>query len=156
MRNMLIATLAAVLVQPLLLLLLTLGFNGFDVRSVEWRIGIAIVVVAGIHVLMLGVPSFLALRASGHAHAWTMAVAGFFAAALPWGGLGLYASWGQLATGRELERFIATMTIWGLFGVVSALTFWYAWLHASGLRHPSRVVPSSEKQKSDFPIDHRI
>jgi len=88
-----------------------------------------------LHVLVIGLPAFALLRRTDRASPFTMALAGFAGALVPLGGLLIYLQAGW-PTPDEWLRTSGFMAIWGAFGVISALAFWYAWVYSCKVLGP--------------------
>jgi hypothetical protein len=122
----LMATVAATLVLPLLLSAIALMMSGLELATV---VVIPVTVVSLLHVLVIGLPAFALLRRTDHASPFTMTFVGFTGALVSLGGLLIYLQAGW-PTSDEWLRTSGFMAIWGAFGVISALAFWYAWVYS--------------------------
>ena len=128
----LMATVPAILVLPLLLSAITLVVSGWELMS---GVLIPITVVSLLHVLVIGLPAFTLLRRIDRAGPLTMAFAGFAGALVPLGGLLIYLQAGW-PTSDDWLRSSGFMAVWGAFGVISALAFWYAWVYSCKVLGP--------------------
>ena len=156
-----LASLAAVLVQPLVLAvrIAPYYFASSDPLYGAGAVFLSVVVVAAAVVLMLGVPAFLVLRRF-HREGWTsLAIAGFLLGAL----LAAVPSWpryqegysaGENWHGRYVDTYIngvPTTYAWlsyaenvfyfGIHGLVGAIAFYLVWRILQ--RRADSVVPAA-------------
>ncbi|WP_163842250.1 hypothetical protein [Pseudoxanthomonas sacheonensis] len=122
---------------PILLSAIALAVSGLERAISDAGILIPVATVSLLHVLVIGLPAFALLRRTGRASPFSMTLAGFAGALVPLGGLLLYleAGWPQ---SDEWLRTVGFMAIWGAFGVISALAFWYAWVYSCKAFGPVR------------------
>lgn len=123
------ATAASVFIVPVLLSVIALVLSGWERAISDAGILILVTMVSLLHVLAIGLPAFALLRRTDRARPFTMALAGFAGALVPLGGLLIYLQAGW-PTPDEWLRTSGFMAIWGAFGVISALAFWYAWVYS--------------------------
>lgn len=150
MVPLLSAILSATLIVPLLMSLC--GF--VPIRSPDPTEGMLLItaftLTTLIHVLLLGLPAFFALRRRGWLKTSTIAAAGGLAGALPMAAITwpyplcqpyLYSSSGAWH-GRQVDfiadglptifgwfSYLEGVATFGLLGVASALAFWFTWLY---------------------------
>lgn len=134
-RPLLAATAAAILIVPVLLSVIALAVSGWKPAISDVGTLIPVTIVSLLHVLVIGLPAFALLRGTDRASPFTMVLAGFAGALVPLGGLLVYleAGWPQ---SDEWPRTFGSMAIWGAFGVISALAFWYAWVYSCKVLGP--------------------
>lgn len=144
------AALAATLAVPLLISLYAYVLIGpYDPKE-ALLLAMALVLVSLAHVLLLGLPAFLALRWRGWLKTHAIAAAGLLAGALPVAVITWpyplsqpypYSSSGSWH-GRQVDfiadglptifgwfSYLEGVATFGLLGIVSALAFWFTWLY---------------------------
>jgi hypothetical protein len=153
MIPLLSAVLAATLVIPLLMSLCAYVLIGpYDPKEALLLI-VAFALMTLAHVLLLGLPAFLALRWRGWLKTRSIAAAGLLTGALPMAVITWpyplrqpysYSSSGTWH-GRQVDfiadglptlfgwfSYLEGVATFGMLGVVSALAFWFTWLYCRG------------------------
>jgi hypothetical protein len=151
-----VASLAAIAIQPLVLgvwlgVPIYLAGESVPAREVVGMAGLVTIVAAGF-VLAIGIPAFLMLRHRNRATAVSLGTVGFLVAALPFAALGWpgnsfpgISSGGRghgghvefivngVVTGYGWLNYAEGTLIYGIHGLVGALTFLFVWRRLSGL-----------------------
>ncbi len=150
-----VASLAAIAIQPLVLAVwlgvpIYLAGESVPAREVIGMAGLVTMVATGF-VLAIGIPTFLILRHRNRATAVALGTAGFLVAALPFAALGWPGnsfpgsssggSWhgghveivvNGVVTGYGWLNYVEGTLIYGIHGLVGALTFLFVWRRLSG------------------------
>jgi len=110
-----VAFVLAALTPALIIVVISLIEDMFEHSAILWSqatgIGLIVFVVAGIHVVVFGIPAFLLCRLAGIIHWWTPPAAGFAIGVIPLAALGN--AW-----------FIPGALFLGLLGASGGFTFW--------------------------------
>lgn len=165
-----LAVLAGTLVQPLWAMAWMIGPELFAAERAflsdfPWDMALIVAIVGGLGVLLVGVPTFQALRAFGRANALWLAAFGFAIVALPMTILGWPlntdsgASFGGYWLGRSVlfvgkgvptsagwQLYGWTLVVAGLHGAFGALAFLWGWRLPGGdaaVAVPSVAVPAT-------------
>jgi hypothetical protein len=147
-KRYLLAVLAGTAVQPLWAMTWMVGPHVFEDEGLllpEFALGIALIVaiVGGLIVLLVGVPTFQALRVFGKADARWLAAVGFALPGVPFGVVPTIAA--MLDPAASMPQIIVEAgngLVLGLHGMFGALAFLWAWRRSGGERANGMSMPA--------------